>query len=390
MNVRKVLFYHENFPAGGAERVTIDIANYISNRGYEVYVLAANINEGNYSQLTVLKLPDKVSVTEASGIQYVVDVIHSFDIDIFVLPVCSFIPLLEAVKRQTCCKLVFALHSVPFWEVLYSFYIKKARARGDFFKTLEWWMLTYPKTMWLKKYDSPIRVRHVKIYKLVDAYTVLCESYKKDLLEKIGMTKSGDKIYVIPNSEKEIPQVNLDKKKQLLFVGRMSYDDKRADRLIHIWHKIYRKMPDWELVLVGDGDERIRLETLVAKLHLERVVFAGYHADVRRFYNDSLVLCLTSNYEGWPLVLTEAQANGVIPVAFNCTAGVREILEPTGVNGVLIPPFSKKRYAKELLALLQNPQKCREIQKNVIMKARNYSPDKIGEKWYALFERLCD
>ena len=85
-----------------------------------------------------------------------------------------------------------------------------------------------------------------------------------------------------------------------------------------------------------------------------------------------------------------AQANGVIPVAFNCTAGVREILEPTGVNGVLIPPFSKKRYAKELLALLQNPQKCREIQKNVIMKARNYSPDKIGEKWYALFERLCD
>ena len=204
------------------------------------------------------------------------------------------------------------------------------------------------------------------------------------------MTKSGDKIYVIPNSEKEIPQVNLDKKKQLLFVGRMSYDDKRADRLIHIWHKIYRKMPDWELVLVGDGDERIRLETLVAKLHLERVVFAGYHADVRRFYNDSLVLCLTSNYEGWPLVLTEAQANGVIPVAFNCTAGVCEILEPTGVNGVLIPPFSKKRYAKELLALLQNPQKCREIQKNVIMKARNYSPDKIGEKWYALFERLCD
>lgn len=149
-------------------------------------------------------------------------------------------------------------------------------------------------------------------------------------------------------------------------------------------------MPDWELVLVGDGDERTRLEALVAKLHLERVVFAGYHADVHRFYNDSLVLCLTSNYEGWPLVLTEAQANGVIPVAFNCTAGVREILEPTGVNGILIPPFSKKKYAKELLALLQNPQRCREIQKNVIAKAHNYSPDKIGEKWYTLFERLCD
>lgn len=390
MNVRKVLFYHESFPAGGAERVTIDIANYISNRGYKVYVLTSNINEGEYSQLTVLQLPDKVFVTETFGIQYVVDTIDSFDIDIFVLPVCPFIPLLEAVKRQTCCKLVFALHSVPFWEVIYSLYIKKVRARGDFFKTLEWWVLTYPKTLWLKKYDPPIRARHIKIYELVDAYTVLCESYKNDLLEKIGMTKSGNKIYVIPNSEKEISQVNLDKKKQLLYVGRMSYDDKRVDRLIHIWHKIYRKMPDWELVLVGDGDERTHLEALVAKLRLERVVFVGYHNDVRRFYNDSLILCLTSNYEGWPLVLTEAQANGVIPIAFDCTAGVREILGPTGVNGVLIPSFSKKRYAKELLALLQNPQKCREIQKNVIMKARNYSSDKIGKKWYALFERLCD
>lgn len=390
MSVRKVLFYHENFPAGGAERVTIDIASYISNRGYKVYVLASNINEGDYSQLTVLKLPDKASVTEAFGIQCVVDTIHSLDIDIFVLPVCSFIPLLEAVKQQTYCKLVFALHSVPFWEVLYSFYIKKAKARGDFFKTLEWWMLTYPKTMWLKKYDSPIRVRHIKIYELVDAYTVLCESYKKDLLEKIGMTKSGDKICVIPNSEKEVLQVNLDKKKQLLFVGRMSYDDKRVDRLIYIWHRIYRKVPDWELVLVGDGDERGRLEALVAKLHLERVVFAGYHTDVRRFYDDSLVLCLTSNYEGWPLALTEGQAHGVIPIAFDCTAGVHEILAPTGVNGILIPPFSLKRYAKELVTLLQNPLKCQEIQKNVIMKAHSYSPDKIGEKWYALFERLCD
>lgn len=390
MSVRKVLFYHENFPAGGAERVTMDIANYVSGRGYKVYVLASNINEGNYSQITVLKLPDKVSVTETLGIQYIVDKICSLDIDIFVLPVCPFVPLLEAVKRQTCCKLVFALHSVPFWEVLYFFYIKKAKARGNFFKTLEWWVLTYPKTIWLKKYDSPIREMHVEIYGLVDAYTVLCESYKKDLLEKIEMTKSGDKICVIPNSEKVVSQVNLNKKKQLLFVGRMSYDDKRVDRLIYIWHKIYKKVSDWELVLVGDGDERERLEALVAKLHLERVVFAGYHTDVRRFYNDSLVLCLTSNYEGWPLVLTEAQAHGVIPIAFNCTAGVREILEPTGVNGILIPPFSKKRYAKELLTLLQNPQKCREIQKSVIMKAHNYSPDKIGEKWYALFERLCD
>lgn len=389
MNVRRVLFYHENFPAGGAERVTIDIANYVSAHGYEVFVLARNVKEGDYSQVKVLRLPNNMDVSESRGTQYVVDTINSLNIDLFILPVSPFVSLLEMVKQQTCCKLVFALHSVPFWEVLYFFYIKKARARGSFLKTLEWWMLTYPKTMWLKKYDAPIRAKHVRIYELVDAYTVLCDDYRKSLLEKIGISNSEDKVYVIPNSEKAVSQVNFNKKKQLLFVGRMTYDDKRVDRLIHIWHKIYKKIPDWELILVGDGDERGRLENLVAKLHLERVTFAGYHSDARPFYNDSSILCLTSNYEGWPLVLTEAQAHGVIPVAFDCTAGVHEILSPSGVNGLLIPPYSKSQFAKELLKLMKNEEKCQEMRKNVVVKVQDYSPYKIGEKWRVLFDQLC-
>lgn len=388
MNAKRVLFYHENFPAGGAERVTMDIANYISKFEYEVYVLASNINEGDYRQIRVLKLPDNMNVVEELGIQYVINVILSFGIGIFVLPVSPFVPLLEMIKQQTRCKLVFALHSVPFWEVLYSLYKKKARARGNFLKTLEWWILTYPKTIWLKKYDEPIRVMHTQIYKLVDAYTVLCEDYKEILLSKLGDLISEDKITVIPNSEKVVSQVNLNKKKQLLFVGRFSYDDKRVDRLIYIWQSIYKKIPDWKLILVGDGEEKERLENLVAKSHLERISFVGYHSDVGRFYNESLILCLTSNYEGWPLVLTEAQAHGVIPVAFDCTAGIHEILSPSGVNGVLITPFRKKQYARELLKLMRNLDKCWEIQKNVLVKVENYSSDIIGEKWRVLFDRL--
>lgn len=390
MTAKRILFFHENFPAGGAERVTIDIANYISDYGYEVYVAACNIREEDCPNITTLKIPNGMSVVESPGIQHLVNVIHSLNIAVFVLPVSPFVPLLEAIQKQTTCKLVFALHSVPFWEVLYHLYIKKKKARGNLLKTLEWWCLTYPKTMWLRKYDPPVRKQHSRVLNLVDAYTTLCEDYKNDLLSQTKLLSLESKIHVIPNSEKAVSPVNFDKKKQILFVGRMTYDDKRVDRLIYIWRKIYKKAPDWELILVGDGDEKKSLEALVIKLRLERVTFAGYHSDVHQHYKNASILCLTSNYEGWPLVLTEAQANGVIPVAFDCTAGVHEILSPTNVNGLLIPPFSKRQYAKRLLELMQDTERCRNIQQNAVLKVQNYSPVKIGEQWRVLFDSLCN
>ena len=100
------------------------------------------------------------------------------------------------------------------------------------------------------------------------------------------------------------------------------------------------------------------------------------------------MLCLTSNYEGWPLCLTEAQANGVVPVAFDCVAGIHEIISPSGENGILVPPFSLKEYARLLIDLLNDADKLQKMKGNVIRKSMDYAPEVIGEKWLRLFESL--
>lgn len=385
---KKILFFHIEFPAGGAERVTLDIANYISAYDYEVYVLANKARELYFSNIKIIETPERFDADSLINAEFIVKTINDLSIDIFVLPVI-ILSHMEYIKSKTHCKLVFSLHSVPFWEVLSALYDKKKRARHSLVRKIIWLLLTCPKALWIKKYDKPVIAKHRKMYELVDAYTVLCEGYKQIVLNKIISPWEGDRIHVIPNSERIPTDIDLSqKKKQILFVGRMSYEDKRVDRLVDIWAMIYKEVPDWELILVGDGPEREILQNKVQKMQLQHIRFIGYSHSVHDYYQEASILCLTSTFEGWPLCLTEAQAHGVVPVAFDCTAGVHEVLSPSGVNGFLIPPFKKKLYAHILLRLLNNPSKIEEMRQNVILKSKQYSPEIIGGKWLTLFDSL--
>lgn len=59
---------------------------------------------------------------------------------------------------------------------------------------------------------------------------------------------------------------------------------------------------------------------------MERVVFTGWQ-DPESFYRDASILCLTSDFEGWGMVLTEAMTFGAVPVAFNSYAAITDIID---------------------------------------------------------------
>ena len=387
MDKKRILFLHNEFPSGGADRVTIDIAGYISHYGFEVYVLAREIRDKFLSNIVLLELPDKASVNSKENADAIIETLKQLRIDIFVLPVQTLSHLAH-IRNNTNCKIIFALHSVPFWEIGHDLYNKKKKAWHSLSGRIKWILFTYPKTVWFKKYYKRLLGDYRRIYELVDVYTVLCEGYKQTLIDKIGLSPEENKISVIPNSEKRVENINPNKKKQILFVGRMTYEDKRIDRLIDIWELIYREVPDWELILVGDGDEKVLLQQRAQRKRLQRISFVGYSSCVDKYYYNASVLCLTSNYEGWPLCLTEAQANGVVPVAFDCVAGIHEIISPSGENGILVPPFSLKEYARLLIDLLNDADKLQKMKGNVIRKSMDYAPEVIGEKWLRLFESL--
>ena len=149
-------------------------------------------------------------------------------------------------------------------------------------------------------------------------------------------------------------------------------------------------MADWRLVLVGDGEDFERMKRLAEELSLERVSFEGHHKNVADYYRRASVVALTSETEGWPLALTEGQAQGCICVAFGCTSGVKEVLSPSGGCGFIVPAFDEEEYAQQLLriAAMSDEERLR-IRKQAVEKRAQYAPEIIAEKWRQLFDRLA-
>lgn len=388
--MKRIAFVHNWFPAGGAERVTIDIAEYLNMvGGYEVYVFATHLSESMLTEkvqkvVHLRSIPSQAIPSRRSAA--IEKLLVDEHIDILVQVVKS-LPDIEGIKARTGCKVVLACHGEPFWQR----HAIMHRRRKGFFRKLLWYLYNRRRfedgTLAMKL--AVERSRHD--YVSCDAYTVLCEPYRTETAEVLGLDPVDNHIYVIENPENPVDDVCLEKENVMLFCGRFENWSKRIDRLLRIWSKVQGALPDWRLVLVGDGRDGKMLRELAGELGLERVSFEGMQTDVRPYYAEASVLCLTSETEGWPLTLTEGQANGCICVAFGCTSGVKEILSPDGECGFIVPPYDEDMYAQVLLKIASMDKESQiTMRRRAVERRLEYTPEKIAVKWKSLFDMLCN
>lgn len=388
MDEVKIAFIHNNFPAGGAERVTIDVARYLSSfEGYNIYVYASRIAEGLMTDdirqtLVLRKIPTQaIPSKRAKAIEkYLLE--DGIDVLVQVTKALSGI---EKIKENTGVKTVVACHGEPFWQ---RYAIVYRRQKG--------WVRKLMWTLYNKKRyeDGTLAMRKAiertrRDYESCNAYTVLCNAYKPETAKGLGIDPDHSHIYPIENPEYPVASVNYDKEKMILFCGRFENWSKRIDRLLRIWLKVQDKLTDWRLVLVGNGEDWDRLNQLARKLGLQRISFEGRRNNVADYYNKASIVALTSETEGWPLALTEAQAHGCICIAFGCTSGIREVLSPDGECGFIVPPFDEDAYAETLLRLTSiSEEQQLAIRKQAVARRLEYRPEVIAEKWKILFDDL--
>ena len=387
--MKRIAFIHGRFPAGGAERITIDIARYLSDKGgYEVFVYATRISEDLLTDdvrkiLTVRRIPSQANPSRRAG--FVEKLIVQDKVDVLV-QVTKSLPGIDEIRQRTGCKSVVACHGEPLWQ---RHAILHRRQKG-ILRRMAWVLYNKRRFADGSLALSMAKERTMADYNGSDAYTVLCESYKKELAEALGLDVTTSHIYAIENPEKALERVDYEKEKMILFCGRFENWSKRIDRLLRIWAKVQHAMPEWRLVLVGDGPAGKMLRKMAVDMNLERVDFEGYRNDVADYYRKASVVALTSETEGWPLTLSEGQAHGCIGVAFGCTSGVKEILGPDGECGFIVPPYDEDAYAEALLKIASmHEEELLKIRRNAVGKRMQYVPDVIAEKWKNLFDGLC-
>lgn len=144
--------------------------------------------------------------------------------------------------------------------------------------------------------------------------------------------------------------------KRMIFVGRMAAV-KGVAVLLQAFARIRDDHPDAELVLIGDGDERPRLEGLARELGLDESIFVGSKTqdEVAEELSKSDLFVLASFAEGVPVVLMEAMASG-LPVVTTRIAGIPELVEE-GTHGLLVSPSAGDELEQAIRDLLATPEK---------------------------------
>ena len=217
-------------------------------------------------------------------------------------------------------------------------------------------------------------------------YVVTLTQRDKELWEK-GLKKINAKIVDIANpvSYEDIENIPSLEYKTVLAVGRLTHV-KGYDLLITAWAKVAQQVPDWKVVIVGSGEEEIMLKQMAKSLGVDdSIIFAGQQKNIDTFYRQASFFCMSSRFEGLPMVLLEAQSYGLPIVAFDCDTGPAEII--CEKSGILVENLNIQLLANQLLlATKMSVNQYCAMSNSALLNSKKYHIDNIVNHWVGLLE----
>lgn len=177
---------------------------------------------------------------------------------------------------------------------------------------------------------------------------------------------------------------------RLLYVGRLSDSQKRIFLLPSILRACTQRGVPATLTIIGDGGDRLELEQLIVAEGLGHLVEMRGSQPIEAVYQAMQahhVLLLPSIFEGFPLVIVEAHANGCVPVASHL-AGITDMAIEDGVSGLLAMPNDPVAFARQIGVLAAEPNLWRKFSQAAIQRTQTkFSAETMGERYHAL---LCE
>jgi glycosyltransferase involved in cell wall biosynthesis len=170
---------------------------------------------------------------------------------------------------------------------------------------------------------------------------------------------------------------------RLVAVGRLVHQ-KGFDLLLAAFARIAPEHPEWTLTIWGEGEQRAALEASCAHLGLAgRVRLPGITKRPGQWVEQADVLVLSSRYESFGNVITEAMAAGLPVIAFSCPWGPGEILRD-GEDGLLVPPEDVGALAAAMRRLILDTDLRRRLGQAAARNVRRFAREAVIAEWDAL------
>ncbi len=205
----------------------------------------------------------------------------------------------------------------------------------------------------------------------------------------------GRAVYVIPNAAPTLTassglpdsSFSLRPGRWAVAAGRL-VPQKGFDLLIRAFAECADDVPEWSVLILGDGEEMGHLKLLASELGVaDRVNFPGRVEEPQQLLRKAHLFILSSRYEGFPMVLLEAMACGLPVISSDCPTGPREIIQD-GVDGLLVPPNDVSALAHAMKRLMLNDEERRRLSLRAAEVTERFSTERVMGLWDRLVDEL--
>lgn len=369
---------HSTYNPGGMERVLYNKVKYFSEQmHWDVTVVTTD----QHNRLPFYPFPESVRMIDL-GINYSEDnVKRAFGkIYGYLKKRRKHRKLLEELLIKEKADIVVSLYPS---ESSFIPYIKDGSRKVLEIHYCKFFRLQYGRKGLLGAIDKWRTWQDERIVRRFDKFVVLTN-------EDRGYWGNLPNIEVIPNAAMFVADRYSDVSvKRVIAVGRLDYQ-KGFDRLIQAWEIVNKsgKYDDWRLDIFGQGDWKDMLQGMIDKKGLNGSAFINKPTkSIGREYSESSMLVMSSNYEGFPMVMIEAMACGLPVVAFDFKCGPKDIIRE-GENGLIIRNGDIKALAEGMMKLMEDTENRKRMSLNARKIVDTYSEKAVMEKWIGLFNNL--
>jgi Glycosyltransferase len=368
----KILFLTNTLALGGLEKVNVEVANGLSeifnttlyslkgdSYGYE-FSKRLSYKEGNRSKKNVLLHPYKL-MSALFGKRLIQKKNLNFTV----------------IKKD----LDFSKYSTVILSEADILYAKEIKKIHPTINIVGWIHNTFDS--YKDKYMKDSYSEFINNLKYIDTAVVLTDSDRKSYSKIHNNVKKINNPLTIPLETSDV--FSLKKENKICFVGRLEYKFKGLDYLI----KLAENLPDgWKISIAGDGYQRKQFEEeIMQKKLMNKFEIKGplKGEELAKHYQECKLFVLTSRWEGFGLVVTEAMYYGLPVVAFD-SDGPREILGEKSEFGILVENGNHVELSKQVLSLINDEERCNYYAKQSLIRKQDYEIDKIITEWLKILK----
>ena len=216
----------------------------------------------------------------------------------------------------------------------------------------------------------------------VNKYVVLNDYDKRKYMEE----KQLETLVIHnPRSFESIQKSDM-KCKKFIAAGRFTYQ-KGFDLLIESFNKFCSLDQEWKLMIIGEGEEKKNIESLISKYGIEdRVEIHGFTDDIKSYFLQASILLLPSRWEGMPMIVLESLEMGTPIISYDITA-INGLIS-NNVEGIVVNKFNTDEFSDAMFELANSIDKRIDMSNSAIKKSNEFSIDNINQKWKKMINDL--